>query len=148
MKKYIIMNINPTIGIDKLIFGMKKNDVELIYGKPDKFFNDEDDNLIFIYNKLKLQLNFYEDEDFRLGYIISSNADLVLSDIKIIAQDPEMVKQKLNYKTWEKEDFDLAENYFNEENWLILVSEFNEIVKIELGCIIKNDEFDWKFGKK
>ena len=46
-----------------------------------------------------------------------------------------------------KENFDLAENYFNEENWLILVSEFNKIVKVELGCIIKDDEFDWKFGK-
>ena len=53
----------------------------------------------------------------------------------------------LTFKTWEKENFDLAENYFNEENWLILVSEFNKIVKVELGCIIKNDEFDWKFGK-
>ena len=140
------MKINPKNGIDQLIFGMKQKDVSAIYGKPDKQFEDEDDNIIFIYNDLKLQLNFYEDEDFRLGYIISSNEKLMLFDKKIIGQNPESLKKDLiEFKTWEKEDFDLAENYFNEENWLILVSEFNKVVKVELGCIIKNDEFDWKF---
>lgn len=140
------MKINPKNGIDKLIFGMKQKDVLSIYGIPDKEFEDEEDNVIFIYNDLKFQLNFYEDEDFKLGYIISSNPELTLSDKKIIGQNPEIIKQDLTtFKTWEKEDFDLAENYFNEENWLILVSEFNQIVKIELGCIIQNDEFDWKF---
>lgn len=140
------MKINPKNGIDQLIFGMKQKDVSAIYGKPDKQFEDEDDNIIFIYNDLKLQLNFYEDEDFRLGYIISSNEKLMLFDKKIIGQNPESLKKDLiEFKTWEKEDFDLAENYFNEENWLILVSEFNQVVKVELGCIIKNDEFDWKF---
>ena len=83
-----------------------------------------------------------------MGYIISSNENLLLSGLKIIAENPDQIMQKLNFKTWEKEEFDLAENYFNEENWLILVAEFNQIVKIELGCIIKNDEFDWKFGNK
>ena len=140
------MIIHPKNGIDKLIFGMKQKDVSAIYGNPDKKFEDEDGNIIFIYNNLKLQLNFYEDEDFRLGYIISSNEKLMLFDKKIIGQNPESLKKDLiEFKTWEKEDFDLAENYFNEENWLILVSEFNKVVKVELGCIIKNDEFDWKF---
>ena len=46
---------------------------------------------------------------------------------------------------YKQEEFDLAVNYFNEDNWLILVSEFDTIVKVELGCIIVNDEFDWKF---
>ena len=140
------MKINPKIGIDKLVFGMLQNDVIDLYGKPDKKFEDEDENVIFIYNDLKFQLNFYEDEDFKLGYIIASSPKLQLFENTIIGQNPEAVKTSLStFKTWEKENFDLAENYFNEENWLILVSEFNEIVKVELGCIIKNDLFDWKF---
>ena len=53
------------------------------------------------------------------------------------------------FKTWEKEDFDLAENHFNEDHWLILQSEFDQIIKVEIGATIKNeDEFDWKFGTK
>ena len=142
------MKINPKSGIDKLIFGMKQNDVSSIYGNPDKQFKDEEGNVLFIYNSLQLQMSFYEEEDFRLGYIISSNPELTIFDTKIIGKTIEVLKPELpSFKIWEKENFDLAENYFNEENWFILVSEFNTIVKVELGCIIKNDEFDWKFGK-
>ena len=142
------MIIIPKNGIDKLVFGMKQNDVLSIYGKPDKQFKDEDQNVIFIYNDLQLQMSFYEEEDFKLGYIISSNPGLTIFDNNIIGKTIETLKSELlTFKTWEKENFDLAENYFNEENWLILVSEFNKIVKVELGCIIKDDEFDWKFGK-
>ncbi len=140
------MKINTKNGIDKLIFGMKQKDVLSIYGMPDKEFEDEESNKIFIYNDLKLHLNFYAEEDFKLGYIISSNKELLLENKKIIGQKFETIKKDLpSFKTWEKEDFDLAENYFNEDNWLIVVSEFDQIVKVELGCIIKNDEFDWKF---
>lgn len=142
------MIIIPKNGIDKLVFGMKQNDVLSVYGKPDKQFKDEDQNVIFIYNDLQLQMSFYEEEDFKLGYIISSNPGLTIFDNNVIGKTIETLKSELLiFKTWEKENFDLAENYFNEENWLILVSEFNKIVKVELGCIIKNDEFDWKFGK-
>jgi hypothetical protein len=45
-----------------------------------------------------------------------------------------------------QEAFDTFENYFNEDNWLILQTEFDEVVKVEVGAIINNkDEFDWKF---
>ena len=48
-----------------------------------------------------------------------------------------------------QESFDTFENYFNEDNWFILQTEFDEVVKFEIGAIINNkDEFDWKFGKK
>ena len=140
------MKIFPKKGIDKLIFGMKQKDVLAIYGMPDKKFDDEDGNKIYIYNKSKLQLNFYEEEDFKLGFIICANENLELLQNKIIGQEFETLKKELSIiKKWEKEDFDLAENYFNEDNWMIFVSEFNKIVKVELGCMIVNDEFDWKF---
>jgi hypothetical protein len=140
------MKINPKNGIDKLLFGMKQKDVLEIYGMPDKKFEDEESNMIYIYNALQLQLNFYEEEDFRLGYLISANPELLLFDKKIMGNKFDKLKSELpTFKSWEKEDFDLAENYFNEDNWLILVSEFDKIVKVELGCMIVNDEFDWKF---
>ena len=67
------MKLNPKNGIDSLLFGMKQQDVTALYGAPDKKFEDDDNNLIFLYNQHKLRLTFYEDEDFRLGYIITSN---------------------------------------------------------------------------
>jgi hypothetical protein len=47
---------------------------------------------------------------------------------------------------FEKEEFDSVDNYFNEGNWIIFQVEFGQVVKVELGATINNnDEFDWKF---
>ncbi len=130
---------------------MKQNDVTAIYGKPDRNYKDEDDNVIFAYNKLKMRLTFYKEEAFKLGYIVASSPDLELFGNKIIGKKIAEVKKELATKAITKftqEDFDTFENYFNEENWFILQTEFDEVVKFEIGAIINaKDEFDWKFGK-
>jgi len=142
------MKLNPKNGIDQLLFGMKQKDVIALYGTPDKQFEDDDSNMIFLYNQQKLRLTFYEDEDFRLGYIITSNAEATLLDKKILGCNVENIKRELPFKSWEQEDFDSTENHFNESNWLTLQSEYGEVIRIELGAIINdNDEFDWKFKK-
>lgn len=140
------MIINLKNGVDKLLFGMKQKDVEMLYGKTDKQYKDEDGNVICLFNSPKLSLTFYEDEDFRLGYIICSNPDATILEIKIIGKNIEEVKAELPFKSWVKEDFDTVENHFNESNWLILQSEYNDIIRVEIGAIINDkDEFDWKF---
>jgi hypothetical protein len=146
------MKINPKIGIDKLIFGMKQNDVVAIYGKPNRNYKDEDDNVIFAYNSLKIRLTFYKEEELKLGYLVASSADLDLYGNKIINRKIADVKKDLAAKgivKFTQEEFDTFENYFNEENWFIFQTEFDEVVKFEIGAIINaKDEFDWKFGKK
>ena len=140
------MIINLKNGIDKLLFGMKQNHVEEHYGKPDKQYKDEDGNVICLYNQQKLSLTFYADEDFRLGYIICSHPDATILDKQIISKNVGEIKTALPFKNWTKEDFDTTENHFNEANWLILQSEYNDIIRVEIGAIINdNDEFDWKF---
>ena len=140
------MIINPKNGVDQLLFGMKQNHVEAIYGQPSKQFKDDDGNVIYLYNNQKLRLTFYEDEAFRLGYIITSNAEATLLGLNIMGKNVTQIKSELPFKTWEEEDFDSTENHFNESNWLILQAEFDTIIRVEIGAIIKdNDEFDWKF---
>lgn len=145
------MKINLKSGIDKLLFGMKQNDVASIYGKADKNYTDEDDNLILVYNKLKMRLTFYIEEDLKLGYIVASANELELNGSSIIGKKITDVKNDLAKSGITKftlESFDTFDNYFNEENWFILQTEFDEVVKFEIGAIINNkDEFDWKFGK-
>jgi hypothetical protein len=145
------MKINPKSGIDKLIFGMKQNDVIAIYGKPNRNYKDEDDNVIFAYNSLKIRLTFYKEEELRLGYLVASSPDLELFGNKVINRKITDVKKDLAQKgiiKFTQEEFDTFENYFNEENWIILQTEFEEVVKFEIGAIINDkDEFDWKFKK-
>ena len=145
------MKINLKNGIDKLIFGMKQNDVIAIYGKPNKDYKDEDDNVIFVYNNLKIRMTFYEAEDFKLGYLVASDSNLELFGNKIMNRKITDVKKDLVQKgitKFTQEEFDTYENYFNEDNWIIFQTEFDEVVKFEIGAIINDkDEFDWKFKK-
>jgi hypothetical protein len=146
------MKVNLKNGIDKLIFGMKQKDVTTIYGKPDRNYKDEDDNVIFAYNTLKIRLTFYKEEDFKLGYMVASNINLELFGNKVINRKISEVKKELATKgvvNFTQEEFDTFENYFNEDNWIIFQTEFEEVVKVEIGAIInQKDEFDWKFKSK
>lgn len=140
------MIINLKNGVDKLLFGMKQKDVEALYGKADRQYNDDDGNVICLYNAIKCSLTFYQDEDFRLGYIICSHPEATILGEKVIGKNVESIKAELPFKSWGKDDIDITESHFNESNWLILQSEYNDIVRVEIGAIIKdNDEFDWKF---
>lgn len=140
------MKIIPKKGVENILFGMKCKDVESILGKPSKMLDDEDANKIYLYNQHKLALTFYEDEGFRLGYITIADTATSLFGHKIMACNVADAKKNLaDVQKWEFEDFDTFEHHFNEENWLILVVEFNEIVKIEIGALIVNDQFVWAF---
>lgn len=142
------MNIIPKEGVGKLQFGMKQSDVAAILGLPDKQFKDEDENIIYMYNQHKLRLTFYEDEDFRLGYIVISSPEALLFEKPVLERKSTDVRNELpqkNYKEWEFAEEDGIEADFNEDNWLLLISEFGTITKVEIGALIVNDEFVWKF---
>lgn len=141
------MIVNPKNGVDQLLFGMKQKDVIALYGSPDKQFEDDDHNIIYLYNKQQIRITFYDDEDMRLGYIITSHPEATLLGKKILGREVAEVKNELPFKTWEQEDFDSTENHFNESNWLVLQSEYGKIIRVEIGAIINDkDEFEWKFN--
>lgn len=140
------MKIDPKRGVANLLFGMKQADVIAVMGTPDKQLTDDDSNVIFLYYSHKMRLTFYEDEAFRLGYIITSSLEATLLGVPVIGKNVVELKNELPFKSWEMEDFDSTVNHFNESNWLIVQSEYDEVIRIEIGAIINDkDEFDWKF---
>lgn len=144
------MEIKLKYGIDNLLFGMKEQDVTKILGKPDTQYKDEEENVVFMYNTRKLRLTFYKEEDFRLGYMTTSNPVVKLFNTTLIGKNwseiyPVLEKNKI--KSFESDTVEGVVSYFNEENWLFFHVDYNEIVKIELGAVFKEkeDDFDWKF---
>ena len=144
------MEIKLKYGIDNLLFGMKEHDVTKILCKPDSSYKDEDENVVFVYNSRKLRLTFYKEEDFRLGYMTTSNPIVKLFTTTLIGKNwsevyPILEKNKI--KSFESDMAEGVVSYFNEENWLFFHVDYNEIVKIELGAVFKEkeDDFDWKF---
>ncbi|KGO92558.1 hypothetical protein [Flavobacterium subsaxonicum] len=143
------MKINLKSGIDKLVFGMKEKDVKALYGEPNRVFKDDEDNTIYLYDDKKLRLTFYADEDVKLGYIIATHPDLELFGGKVIGQNWDTLRASLNstaISSFEIENFDSEDHFFNEANWIIFRVEFNEVIRVEIGAAINNkDEFEWKF---
>jgi hypothetical protein len=143
------MEIKLKYGIDNLLFGMKEQDVTKILGKPDTQYKDEEENVVFMYNARKLRLIFYKEEDFKLGYITTTNPVVKLLNTLIIGKNwsevyPVLEKNKV--KSFETDTSEGMVSYFNEENWLFIHVDYNEIVKIEVGAVFSDkDEFDWKF---
>jgi hypothetical protein len=144
------MEIKPKFGIGEFTFGMKEAAVIAKLGKPDKTMKDEEDEdqLIYQYNKHKLRLTFYLEHEGRLGYIRSANPKLTYQGKPVINVPIDQIKKDVLGKSiteWEIEDYDFFSTYFNEENWFILHVEYDEVTEIELGVTFKNeDEYDWK----
>jgi hypothetical protein len=143
------MEIKLKYGIDNLLFGMKEQDVTKILGKPDTQYKDEEENIVFMYNARKLRLIFYKEEAFKLGYMTTTNPIVKLFNTTIISKnwsDVLPVLEKHKVKSFETDTVEGMMSYFNEENWLFVHVDYNEIVKIEVGAVFSDkDEFDWRF---
>jgi formyltetrahydrofolate synthetase len=74
-------------------FSDETKDVTAIYGKPDRNYKDEDDNVIFAYNSLKIRLTFYKEEEFKLGYMVASNPKLELFGNKVVNRKSVKLKE-------------------------------------------------------
>ena len=128
---------------------MKEQDVTKILGKPDTQYKDEEENVVFMYNARKLRLIFYKEEAFKLGYLTTTNPIVKLFNTSLIGKnwsDVFPVLEKHKVKSFETDTVEGMMSYFNEENWLFVHVDYNEIVKIEVGAVFSDkDEFDWKF---
>ena len=141
------MEIKVKSGIDNLLFGSSMEFVEKELGKYDKKYTDEDGSIKYQYNKLKLTLTFYKEADFKLAYIQCSSDELILLGRKLIGKNIEKALSFLEENKiddFEFEDYDTFETYTNEDNWLVMNVEYDEVNEIEIGVIINDDdEYEW-----
>ncbi len=142
------MELKTAYGVGKILFGMKPKDVENELGKPSQTFKDDDGNQIYVYNDLRLRLEFYDDEENRLALIATSSPLSTVNSKTVINETFAEVKLLFDPKgncAWEVEIEDITTRHFCEDNWTTVDVEFGKISKIEIGALIKNDEFQWKF---
>ncbi|MCF6240264.1 MAG: hypothetical protein L3J74_02835 [Bacteroidales bacterium] len=142
------MEIKLKEGIDNILFGCSMKYVEKNLGKPDKVYEDEEENKKYQYNKQKLTLTFYKEAGFRLAYIQTSNEEIEILGKKIIGKEIDTVLDFFENKAIEDfkyEDYDSFETYTNEDNWLVLNIEYGLLDEVEIGVIINDDdEYEWK----
>ncbi len=142
------MELKVKYGIDNLLFGTSIKFVEKNLGKCDVEYTDEEGNIKYQYNKLKLTLTFYKEANFKLAYIQCSSEDITLFNKKIIGQDINNILSFLEENgmdDFEYENYDSFATHTNEDNWLVLNEEYGEVNEVEIGVIINDDdEYEWK----
>jgi len=141
------MEIKLKQGLDDLLFGSNMRSAEEKLGKYDKKFEDEDGNVKYQYNKLKLTLTFYKEAGFKLAYIQCSGDEITLLGKKLVGENIDKIIDFLEENGLEDiahEDFDTFETFTNEDNWLVLNAEYGEVDEVEIGVIINDDdEYEW-----
>jgi hypothetical protein len=142
------MELKPRFGIDQLIFGLHQSDLVKLLGEADKVFNNEDDEseIIYQYNELRLQLSFYNQENGRLGYIRCANPEIAYEGKKILGEPVQTVIKETfqEYKNWQIDNYDFFDTYLNVENWVVLNVEYEVVSDIEIGVPYNDDDtYSW-----
>lgn len=138
------MELRPEKGLGEITFGMLPTTVVKLLGEPDKIFvaDDEEEEFIYQYNRLRTMFTFYKHEKDRLGYIRSSNPTITYNGEPLLDQP---VKKILDgpmkgIKNWQAEKYDFFDTYMNEKSWIVLNVEYDLITDIEIGVPLDGDE--------
>lgn len=143
------MELKLQIGVDSLKFGMTQKEVFEILGSPDrkKVDQEDDEQLLLEFFRLKLRLTFYLNENGRLGYMRTSNPDLMFKRHKIIGSKIEFAKKEIFgeiINDWEIDEYDFFITHSNDEFWLTLDEEFGTVTNVEVGVTFNDDgEYNW-----
>lgn len=131
------MQLQPGKGIGQIMFGLEPEEVEDILGTPDRVGLDEEDegSLSYQYNHLKMRLTFYDRTDGRLGYIRCAHDELGFAGHKMIGAPVAKVQLALkkSRKKWHFETYEFFEAYFDEQLWLTLNVEYEQVISVEMG---------------
>lgn len=137
------MEIRPYIGLDNLVFGLSEEEVRSRLGVPDLVDEswDDENELIYQYNKYRIRLSFFQENGGQLGYIRCANEDIQYKNQPIIGQNIETIKSdvfKLEDSKWEVEEYEFSQCYYSKELNLSINVQYNSVTDIEIGKPFSN----------
>lgn len=138
------MELKPGKGLGEITFGMLPTTVVKLLGEPDKKFDseDDDDEFVYQYNKLRTMFTFYKHEKDRLGYIRSSNPAITFGGAPVMDEPVKKLMEgsMKGIKDWRVEKYDFFDTYMNEKSWVILNVEYELVTDIEIGVPLDGDD--------
>lgn len=146
--------IKTGFGLGDLKFGMSKEEVENLLGKPDEIDthtdNQEDEGQTesWHYDEIELSISFEEIDDFRLFSIAVSGRAYELKNKKLIGlQKNELLKnlkemqiEDLKSEDWTTDDEIKQELIFSENLSLNFWMEDDELSEIQWGPLFEDEE--------
>lgn len=142
------MELKPGIGIDNLIFGMYEPQVMDLIGDPDRTFTNEDDEneVIYQYNALKMRLTFYRHQERKLGYIRCGNSKITCNGQPLLGHPIQQVLETTlkDFQPWQTDSYEFFDVYTHEEKYIVLNVEYEEVADLELGVPFEGEDgYKW-----
>lgn len=138
------MELKPGIGIDNLVFGMYEPEVMDLIGDPDRTFTNEDDEneVIYQYNALKMRFTFYRHQERKLGYIRCGNNKVTYKGQPLLGQSIQQVIEHTlkDFQPWQTDSYEFFDVYTHEEKYIVLNVEYEEVADLELGVPFEGED--------
>lgn len=142
------MEVKIGIGVDNIVFGMTQEEVDYLWGKPNKVSKSELENgVVYYYNDKMIKFNFDGEYGYKLYSIEIFHPQLLILGKSVINETKENIISILNesgYVKTEYEDYDFFDTIFCEDIWSTFRFEFNMLKSIEFSPLYDdNDEMIW-----
>jgi len=132
-------------GIGNFSFGLSKNEIQLIQGKPDKIYTDDYEDVFVVYNSIKATFKIESNNKF--GWLETSNKDVTIFNISPWSIEQKELVTKITEilnETPEVEDYGSFESITFNKSWLELQFEYGKLKEINLGVLYdENNNTIW-----
>lgn len=132
------MDISIGKGINEFIFGLTESDIIGKQGLPNKKYIDESGDLYIKYNSLETTLKFEKDNDYKLGWVETSNIKTKLLEFSPWKIQKEELIPKLTEilsEPPEVEDYGSFESVTFNNAWLEFQFEYGQLKKINFSVL-------------
>jgi len=132
------MDISIGKGINDFVFGQTENEIISIQGKPNKKYIDEFGDIYIKYNSLEITLKFEKENDYKLGWVETSNIKTKLLEFSPWKIKKEELIPKLSQilsESPEVEDYGSFESVTYNNSWVEFQFEYGKLKQINLGVL-------------
>lgn len=132
------MELKPHIGVDDLVFGLSEEEIRSLLGTPDlidEAWIDESE-LIYQYNKHKLRLSFFNENNGLLSYIRCANDNIKYKNHPIIGRNIKTILSDIFHiegSNWVIEEYEFHQCYYLDKLNLSINVQYDCVTDIEIG---------------
>lgn len=141
------MDIKIGHGLGPILFGKSQSDILELLGEPDKNFEDDYQDLNWVYFKGQINLKFEAENDDRLSWIECQSPQTSLFDKACIGLLQTDVVKHIDGKVLgevEIQDFGSHESHLYADDWLELQFDMGHLSAISFGVLYDDeDEPQW-----
>lgn len=134
-------------GIGNFIFGLSRNEIRLLQGKPDKVYTDDYEDIYLVYNSIKTTFKIEKENNNKFGWLETSYKESTIFNFSPWSYEQSELVEKISgilNEAPEVVDYGGFESITFNKSWLELQFEYGKLKDINLGVLYDdNDNIVW-----